>query len=655
MALTYQTGTVVGGSALLAALVTFLTTNCGATVLDTLSTNDKVLTWTGTDGRKKYLRLTTTGDAGNPVKYGKERWRDGLIARLYANWNTGTHSGTMRAGRWGPILGQSSNTAAPSIAAARLSDNDAYPVSSSGVALGLTLNGRIGGLIGNRVLYGTGLGTQTLIGFTDIVSGETWNSSVWPDGGATSSCQPCYVLSPDGKEHLYFIGVAGTHFWRYDIDTNTWNQLADMPWAAGSTGGGFCLYDGNDTIYAARGSNSTSFAKYTISTNTWTALTALPVARGAGFSSQNVAVYVPASASGLSSDQLVFPCALSSSTFYRYDVNAGTFTAITAPANFGSSGNISTMAFDDSKFIYFLETTSSCWSMDVTTLGAPVFVANPFLNGAIASNFGSEVFRQLSGVVFCDPSLNTTYYFLGDADSLFVGTAENGRNHWLHAGLYDSYRGASFTTTTGVLAAGFQVSVPVVSSSGYAQGDIVDLVNADGTNWELVTITSVPDATHVVVNVTKSHTTGALLGRDVLSFVVTGGSGLACTPRDGQGYQTDYVAPSWNLRPAFAQQALNNTAPGGDKYFQQIPLMITGPPFSGPANNLTFGSGSLNANLGTIRNVFAFGVSGSAPPSSGQQVIGIDGKTYVALRPNSEYPFGAGAVAGHGILIGPIN
>lgn len=649
----YQTGTVVGGSALLAALVTFMTTNCGAIVLDTLSANDKVLTWTGSDGRKKYLRLTTTGDVGNPVKYGKERWRDGIISRLYVNWDSVAHTGTMRAGRWGPFLAAHTSTANQPLNLGRLPDNDTYPILTTGTAPCLTLPTKLGGLIGNRLVYNI---NNTLISFTDLTTGESWNSSASPDGGSINNNQATYAVSSDGREHIYVLGAIGTHFWRYDIDTDAWNQLTDPPWAAASSAG-FCLYDGNDTIYAARGSNTTSFAKYTISTNTWTTLTALPAARGTTWNNYTVAAYVPAAASGLANDQILFAAAANSTTIYRYDVGAATFTAITLPVNIGTAaGYIGSFAFDDSKFIHFITQNSvNAYILDVTTLAAPVFPSNPYTISAIANAQGCEIFRQTTGIVFCDSSSNTTYYFVGDTDSLAIATIENNRCWVAAAGIYDSYRGNNVTTTTAALVAGFQTSIPVASSTGYTQGDVLDLVNSDGTNWELITVTSVPDGTHIVANVTKTHTSGAFVGRDVLAFVVAGSSGLASTPRDGQGYQTDYSSASWHVRPACMQQALNNTAPGGDKYFQNVPLQISGPPCSGPNSNTTIGAGSMNANLGTLRNLFAFGIWGATPPAAGQQVIGTDGKTYVALRPNSEYRFASGSVAPHGFLLGPIN
>lgn len=650
MSLTYQTGTVIGSAALLSAAVTFLTTNCGATVVDTLSTNDKVLKLTGTDGRQKFLRLTITSDVGNPVKYGKERWRDGLISRLYTSWDAVAHTGTMRTGRFGPFLGVSSSSNPLNIL--RLPDNDVYPSLSAGYFNAATLTGRIGGLIGTRIIYSV---SASVITFTDITTGESWAAAACPDGAITAN-QHAYVVTPDGKEHLYVIGANSAHLYRYDIDTNTWTQLADAPWAAAASGG-FCVFDGNDTLYAARGSATTSFAKYTISTNTWTALTALPVARSSSYTNQTMAAYVPASASGLANDQIIFAANINVTTLHRYDVTAGTFTTITTPVNVGTNnGYIESFAFDDSKFIHFaVNLTASAYVLDVTTLAAPSVIASPYVVTSLSGPTGIEVFRQLTGIVFCDPSANYTYHLLGNTESLTIATVENGRSHWSYAGVYDSFKGGALMTTTGTVAAGFQASIPVNSSSGFTVGETLDFANADGTNWELVTISSIPDGTHIVANTTKSHATGAFIGRDLLGVTVTGSSGLASTPRDGQGYQTDYVSASWHCRPAFGSQQLNNTAPGGDKYFQEIPLLISGPPLGLANTNLTLGAGSMNANLGTLQNVYAFGVSGSAPPATGQTVIGTDGKSYIALRPNSEYPYSSGTAGNHGVVIGPIN
>lgn len=62
------------------------------------------------------------------------------------------------------------------------------------------------------------------------------------------------------------------------------------------------------------------------------------------------------------------------------------------------------------------------------------------------------------------------------------------------------------TTLTAAVSPGSQVSVPVTDSSLFLKGDIV---NFDvGANEERAMVASVPDSTHIVVNLTLAHANG---------------------------------------------------------------------------------------------------------------------------------------------------
>ena len=73
-------------------------------------------------------------------------------------------------------------------------------------------------------------------------------------GAATYANNTLYVLR-------------ATTFYKLDLSTGIWTQLANTP--GNMDRGSTLVWDGNDAIYASRGSGTTAFYKYTISSNTW--------------------------------------------------------------------------------------------------------------------------------------------------------------------------------------------------------------------------------------------------------------------------------------------------------------------------------------------------------------------------------------------------
>ncbi|MFH1597792.1 MAG: fibronectin type III domain-containing protein [Patescibacteria group bacterium] len=67
-------------------------------------------------------------------------------------------------------------------------------------------------------------------------------------------------------------------FWRYDINDDKWTRLDNTNTAANETNyGSDLVFDGTNTIYTARGANTTEFYKYTIDTDIWeTVASAIP-------------------------------------------------------------------------------------------------------------------------------------------------------------------------------------------------------------------------------------------------------------------------------------------------------------------------------------------------------------------------------------------
>lgn len=76
--------------------------------------------------------------------------------------------------------------------------------------------------------------------------------------------------------------------------------------------------------------------------------------------------------------------------------------------------------------------------------------------------------------------------------------------------------GATQTLTTNSLTAGTLVSIPVITSKNFAVGNYVTIDTVASTVQEFAVITSIPDATHIVVQqVANSHSSGAPVAQNV--------------------------------------------------------------------------------------------------------------------------------------------
>ncbi len=76
--------------------------------------------------------------------------------------------------------------------------------------------------------------------------------------------------------YLYALkGYNTSYFYRYSIESNSWEQLTSLPVNVGE-GGSLCYPGTGDYIYALIGNNTEYFYKYSISSNTWTQLSSLP-------------------------------------------------------------------------------------------------------------------------------------------------------------------------------------------------------------------------------------------------------------------------------------------------------------------------------------------------------------------------------------------
>jgi hypothetical protein len=171
-----------------------------------------------------------------------------------------------------------------------------------------------------------------------------WRYSIvnneWDDGSAMDMPQNTFYGSSlvfDGERFVYLLrGNSDDAFYSYDTWNDTWSSLTDISFGAPSHAPNNFVYNGGDLvmgdagkIYAIGGNNQPSFSVYDVASNSWTVLSDLPFASKQGSNLaydpvRNVLFYAPGS----------------HPDFFRYDIASGTWTEMAnmpTSINYGSN------------------------------------------------------------------------------------------------------------------------------------------------------------------------------------------------------------------------------------------------------------------------------------------------------------------------------
>ncbi len=115
--------------------------------------------------------------------------------------------------------------------------------------------------------------------------------------------------------YLYAVRGGSNNFYRYDINTNNWANMANSPAALSYDTKG--TYH-NGYIYIPRGSNNGTFYRYDIAGNSWSSMTDAPASLGYG----SVAAYN-------NSDGYIYVTrGNGTNNFYRYDITGNSWTTL---------------------------------------------------------------------------------------------------------------------------------------------------------------------------------------------------------------------------------------------------------------------------------------------------------------------------------------
>ncbi|HVG57782.1 MAG TPA: hypothetical protein VNA24_04460 [Hyalangium sp.] len=195
-------------------------------------------------------------------------------------------------------------------------------------------------------------------------------------------CQP---QTPVVQEVVVLAGGNAQSFWTYDLDTDTWSTLPDVPGAIGP-GGALAQLQRLGAIYALRGGGTTDFYRLDMNAGVWSQLAATPGPVNAGGALVGINYGTQSQR-----DRLYALQGGGSTSVWDYDVASNAWTTIAqvpepvgdgggiASPNIGQEGTLELIAGGGSTRVHRLDVASGTWS----TLGAapaPVLAGGSIFN-----------------------------------------------------------------------------------------------------------------------------------------------------------------------------------------------------------------------------------------------------------------------------------
>ncbi len=246
-------------------------------------------------------------------------------------------------------------------------------------------------------------------------------NDVWSDAAATDAPQPVYYGAAsiyDGSRYIYTLkGNNDDTLMRYDTQNDVWTTLANTIFGAPTNQGtnmvytgGNLTYDGKNTIYAIQGSvngnDNTGFSAYDIPSNTWSVLSNLPITAyddGATISYDavsNAIYYIPAAGKPY---------------LYKYDFGSSTWTRLAdapLPLTSGATmravnGLLYVLRGGNNTNFYVYNPASNSWQIPNIGLFAGIFWGTDYRT----FNYGADIIKGDG---------NNYYITRGNYDNMFV-------------------------------------------------------------------------------------------------------------------------------------------------------------------------------------------------------------------------------------------
>lgn len=244
----------------------------------------------------------------------------------------------------------------------------------------------------------------------------TYNG-ISPAGTQTWTAQADFEAAGTTSSNVNTTAGSGTAMTLSSIADGLWMDLpSTFGTAALSTAynDSAMAFDGSDTIFVLRSTNSKSFFKYTISTKTWTSLADVTSTANAYYGT--TMLYIPNGSKCADASGCVFALVGNNSTeFLRYDVGANTWTALTAYGGTGV-GYGGSMVWNGGDYIFaFRSNNSTEFYRYSISLGTWTSRSSP----SYAFNYGSSAVFVANGT-YCSDALGCIFALRGRSSSQFL-------------------------------------------------------------------------------------------------------------------------------------------------------------------------------------------------------------------------------------------
>lgn len=498
--MTYYTGTAVSSIHFASLLDGYLTANSW-TNISTISALDKIYYSSGADGYERlYLRVTAgLRDYCNNQPYSLkpsqtlgDGYQGGVVFRMYQFAAAGGSDGYEEIGIKEAAAYIFANDLLYTQDFQQLSVNDITYKSRALTDFAFSTSSDTSFYDGINSFYNFA-GTSSAFKHNFLLNST---SSITASSRVFSSKTGVGILNSSRQLELYSatnVSTSGQQFAKYNTSTGVTTSLANPSWANSSLFG-MIATDGYDTIYAARGSNTTTFAYYTISSNTWTSSTALPASAGSTGSSNICSmIFVNKRDSGASNNRIyaAFAASASAATSFAFinltDAGAptGAWTSVARPL---SSADVA-LAYYGGDFIFAQDASGrmmkysisgGAWVGPTGTTGE-VYNLNNRVSSDIANSAGCFYKVGYYYLPITEGSSNSFHAFVDSEKVICVMSTAASEKHLMYAGKFDSSYTRKNTITTASATAGFSSTFTVVNNQ-FSVGDKVIIKNTvDGT------------------------------------------------------------------------------------------------------------------------------------------------------------------------------
>jgi len=252
-------------------------------------------------------------------------------------------------------------------------------------------------------------------------------------------CGAGSILDYDGSGGLYYApggpaAAPSNRFFRYDISSNDWSELAQFPSTIGDTSDGATVVQGNRKyVYIFRGQSSPSFWRYSVNDNTWTNLNSFPTT-GSVSNGINMA---------WDGANTIYAMVNGSGEFKKFDLISNTWSSLANQSGYGNvaqsmvymNGTLYAMRINYGNEMYsfraYNPSTATWTDLDGQASGAQQYDFPP----PLASDGNRYLYTVVGNEIRPQPQRYDTVTGSWNTGTLLPGSSDGGESH--QAPVYD--------------------------------------------------------------------------------------------------------------------------------------------------------------------------------------------------------------------------